>query len=148
MAFWYAPDCLVGNMENFKISKNRSDIDLDILYDYLSLQSYWGKGRSRQTIEKSVQNSVCYCGLLDGRFIGFARIISDHATFAYLADFFILPRFQKRKFGSTMLESILEDTDKEGLRVYLLTEDGHEFYNKFGFAQDDVLLHRIMRKNI
>jgi N-acetylglutamate synthase-like GNAT family acetyltransferase len=128
------------------ISKDKSLIDLDTVENFMTQESYWAKDRSRETIIASINNSICYSLLVDRIFIGFARVISDKATFAYLCDVFILPEYQKNGFGKKLLKYIINDPEFININIYLLTLDGHSFYSKYDFAQDEDLLRRVMRR--
>jgi GNAT superfamily N-acetyltransferase len=115
------------------ISTDPSRLDLDLIRDYLA-RSYWAKGISRETVERSIAGSLCF-GLFEGaRQIGFARVITDRATFAYLADVFILEEFRGRGLGKRLMETIRAHPDLRNLRRWMLvTRDAHGLYEKFGF---------------
>jgi len=116
------------------ISTDPSRLDLDVIHGYLT-RSYWGKGISRETVERSIAGSLCF-GLFKGaRQIGFARVITDRATFAYLADVFILEEFRGRDLGKRLMETIRAHPDLRNLRRWMLvTRDAHGLYEKFGFG--------------
>ena len=125
-------------MENtFYISTDKSQLDVDTILDYLSNHSYWAKGRSRETIEKSVENSLCF-GVYDlaNKQVGFARIVTDYAIFAWLMDVFILPDYQGKGLGKLLMSEIMGHKDLQGLKRWGLgTNDAHGLYEKFGFTQ-------------
>ena len=124
-------------MKNIIISKDKKDIDLEKLVKYISKESYWGKNRDVEIIVKSIENSLCYSVLLDGEFIGFARIITDYSTFKYLCDVFILPEHQGKGMGKELLQFIMDDPEVSEGGYLLLTKDAHGFYSKFGFFPAD-----------
>jgi N-acetylglutamate synthase-like GNAT family acetyltransferase len=117
----------------FLISTDRSRLDLDVIHRFLT-RSYWASGIPRETIARSIDNSLCF-GVYDGRNqIGFARVISDFATFAYVADVFIDEHYRERSLGKELMASIMAHPDLQGLRRWnLATRDAHGLYAQFGF---------------
>ena len=123
-------------MENtYHISTDKSKLDVAVVFDYLSKQSYWAKGRSLKTIEKSIEHSLCF-GVFDdeNNQVGFARVVSDMAVFAWLMDVFILANQRGKGLGKLLIKEIinypaLQDVKKWGLG----TKDAHGLYEKFGF---------------
>ncbi|MDG3085096.1 GNAT family N-acetyltransferase [Vibrio hannami] len=121
-------------MEGYSISDKFEDMDLDVIYSYIS-QSYWAAGIPRTTLEKAVSNSFCF-GVFapSGEQIGFARLITDRATFAYLADVFILEQHRGHGLSKWLVETIIQHPDLQGLRrVMLATKDAHNLYARYGF---------------
>lgn len=117
-----------------RVSGERSDVDLDVVHGFLSRDSYWCPGVPRAVVERAVQHSLCFSLLLDGRQIGFARVVSDFATFAYLADVFVLPEQRGRGYSKRLMSAILAHPQLQGLRRFLLaTRDAHALYASFGF---------------
>ncbi|HZC23020.1 MAG TPA: GNAT family N-acetyltransferase, partial [Candidatus Binatia bacterium] len=109
-------------------------LDLDLIYAFLT-NCYWAKGIPRDVVERSIEHSLCF-GIYDGHGAqaGFARVISDFATIAYLGDVFVLESHRGRGLGKWMMQCILEHPALQGLRRWiLLTRDAHELYRKFGF---------------
>ena len=133
-------------MDKVEISKNKKDIDINIVADYLSKESYWAKNRSVDVIERSIENSICYSMLLENNFIGFARIITDKATFSYLCDVFVLKQFQGKGFGKQLLDYIINDDELKNTKIYLMTFDAHKFYEQYGFESNEEIKTRIMRR--
>ena len=119
----------------YLISTDTSMLDLDLTHHYLSEISYWAKGRSREIVERSMQNSLNF-GMYDGEGqIGFARVVTDYATFAYLADVFILEKHRGRGLSKWLMETILAHPGLQGLRRWMLaTWDAHGLYEKYGFT--------------
>lgn len=132
--------------DNLIISKDKNKIDFGKVVNYLQNESYWAKNRSKETILKSIKNSLCYSLLLNGEFIGFTRVISDYCTFSYLCDVFILTGYQNKKYGHKLIEYILNDDELKGTRLFLLTQTAREFYKKFGFKNEEEILKRVMYK--
>lgn len=127
--------------ENYTISTDRSLLDREIIYQYLSEESYWAKGMPRTTFEQSFKHSSLCFGLFNGnpkenqaQQVGFARVVSDLATFAYLADVFILEPHRGKGLSKWLMEVILKHPDLKELRRFMLaTKDAHSLYEKFGF---------------
>ena len=117
----------------YLISTDRSKIDLDMLCDFLS-QSYWAEGIPKEIVRKSVENSLCFGVYHEGKLIGFARVISDFATFAYLGDVFVLPAHRGRGLSKWLMEIIMQHPQLQGLRRFTLaTRDAHGLYAQYGF---------------
>ncbi|RAK64060.1 GNAT family N-acetyltransferase [Hymenobacter edaphi] len=122
--------------ELFTVSTDPARLDVDLIHDFLSNHSYWAPGISRELVERSLRNSLCF-GLYapDGRLAGFARIISDRATFAYLCDVFVLAEFRGRGLGKLLMQHISQHPELQGLRRWMLgTRDAHALYAQFGFT--------------
>jgi len=119
---------------NYLISTDRGKLDRTVIHRFLE-GSYWAKGIPREIVERGIENSLCF-GLYDGeRQIGFARIISDLSTFAYLADVFVLESERGRGLGVWLIETIKDHPQLQGLRRWMLaTADAHGLYRKFGFT--------------
>jgi GNAT superfamily N-acetyltransferase len=118
---------------DFEITTAPERLEIDAVHDFLT-RSYWASGIPRSTVEKSMRNSLCF-GLFHGKAqVGFARVISDRATFAYLADVFVLPEYRGRGLAKWLMECIMAHPELQGLRRWLLvTRDAHGLYEKFGF---------------
>ena len=117
----------------FEISTDPTRIDVSLVHDVLS-RSYWAAGRSRDTVEHSIRNSLCFGVYADDRQVGFARVISDRAVFGYLADVFVVPEFRGKGISKALMEAIVRHPDVQRLQVFLLrTRDAHGLYAKFGF---------------
>jgi GNAT superfamily N-acetyltransferase len=119
---------------DFRLTTARDHLDLDAIHSFLR-ESYWAKGIPRAIVEKCIRNCLCF-GLFHRKVqIGFARVISDYATFAYLADVFILPEFRGQGLAKWLLECIMAHSELRGLRRWLLvTRDAHGLYQKCGFT--------------
>jgi len=119
---------------NYLISTDRGKLDRTVIHRFLE-GSYWAKGIPREIVERGIENSLCF-GLYDGeRQVGFARIISDLSTFAYLADVFVLESERGRGLGVWLIETIKDHPQLQGLRRWMLaTADAHGLYRKFGFT--------------
>lgn len=124
---------VVMEMGRFLISTDRSKLDVDVIHQFLA-RSYWAAGIPRATVVRSIENSLCF-GVYDhANLIGFARVISDFATFAYVADVFILEPYRERGLGKELIASIMAHPDLQGLRRWSLgTRDAQGLYAQFGF---------------
>ena len=123
----------------YAISDDPSRLDLDLIHDFLGGESYWARGRSRERVERSVANSLPF-GIYraDGRQVGFARVVTDRATFAWLADVFIVAEERGRGLSKWLVECILAHPELQNLRRWLLaTRDAQELYRRYGFAEPD-----------
>ena len=117
----------------YRISTDPRRIDLVAVHEYLT-QSYWAEGIPKDILMKAIASSLCF-GLFDGdRQIGFARVVTDRATFAYLGDVYVLEEYRGRGLGKWLIEELLTHPDLQGLRRFvLLTRDAHGLYEQFGF---------------
>ncbi|HBX69184.1 MAG TPA: GNAT family N-acetyltransferase [Chloroflexi bacterium] len=117
----------------FFISTARDRMDVDFIHDYLCNQSYWAQGRSRDVVEKSIWNSLCF-GVFEGeQQVGFARVVTDTVTFAWLCDVFIAPSHQGRGLGKWLIESVVAHPDLGSVKnILLITRDAHELYRNYG----------------
>jgi GNAT superfamily N-acetyltransferase len=105
-----------------------------LIQRFLSEQSYWAPGIPRHVVERSLKNSLCFGLFHESQQIGFARLVTDRATFAWLADVFVIEAFRSQGLGKWMTESLLRHPDLQGLRRILLgTRDAHGLYAQFGF---------------
>jgi GNAT superfamily N-acetyltransferase len=124
------------SVDGFLISSDAARLDLGVIHDFLSTQSYWAEGIPREVVARSIANSLCF-GIYDGaRQIGFARVISDYARFAYLADVFIIAAYRGRGLSKALMEAIVAHPQLQALRLWTVrTADAHGLYRKFGFAE-------------
>lgn len=131
----------------YTISTDRARLDIKAVHEFLSTASYWARGRSFETVARAVENSLPF-GLYDGeRLIGFARVVTDHATFAWLADVYVLEEFRGEGLGKFLVETVLAYPDFGTLRRWLLgTRDAHGLYRHFGFKDIEeprFYMHRV-----
>ncbi len=122
-------------MNGYAISTEVQKMDVEAIYAYLS-RSYWAEGRTKATVEKSLQHSLNFgVFTVEGAQIGFARVITDYATFAYLADVFILEEHRGKGLSKWLMETIMAHPELQGLRRWsLATRDAHGLYAQFGFT--------------
>ena len=119
---------------DFEISTDPLRINVESVHEFLT-NSYWAKGIPLETVQRSIENSICFGMYFAQQQIGFARVISDCATFAYLADVFILPAYRGRGLSKWLMECIVAHPDLQGLRRWTLaTRDAHQLYAQYGFT--------------
>ena len=121
--------------KGFMISTDKNLLNVDGIYDYLNNESYWAKGIPRQKLARAIENSMCFGIYLKNEQVGFARVVSDNATFAYICDVFILPGYRGIGLSKWLVQTIVKHPDLKGLRRWsLATKDAHNLYNQFGFS--------------
>jgi GNAT superfamily N-acetyltransferase len=121
--------------DGFLVSTDPKDLDLDVIHGFLT-NCYWAKGIPREVVARSIEHSLCF-GIYDSRGtqVGFARVVSDFSTVAYLGDVFVLESHRGRGLSKWMMECIMQHPALQGLRRWiLLTRDAHGLYKQFGFA--------------
>ncbi len=127
--FYLEPD------REFYISTDRSLLDIDMIYNYLAGESYWAKNIPRDVVERSIANSFCFGVYHKGQQIGFAKLITDKATFAYLGDVFILEAYRGKGLSKWLVETMQAHPEMQGLRRWILaTRDAHKLYERFGWT--------------
>lgn len=122
--------------DGYAVSTDPARIDIDYVHRYLSQQSYWAGAIPRDVVARSVANALSF-GLYapDGAQVGFARVITDKATFAWLADVFIDPARQGLGLGKSLMDAIVAHPELQGLRRFMLaTADAHGLYRRYGFT--------------
>jgi len=117
----------------FTVSTDRELLDLDVIYRFLT-ECYWARGIPRDVVDRSIENSLCFGVYAEGKQVGFARVISDYATYAYIGDVFVLDSFRGSGLGKWLMECIMQHPRLRGLRRWsLVTRDAHGLYAQFGF---------------
>lgn len=123
--------------DGYLISTDKARLDLGTIHGFLSEKSYWAAGRSLEAVARSVENSLCF-GLYDtaGRQAGFARVVTDYATFGWVCDVFVLDEHKGKGLGKWLMQTVVAFPDLQGLkRLQLATRDAHELYRKYaGFT--------------
>ncbi|MBZ5705850.1 MAG: GNAT family N-acetyltransferase [Acidobacteriia bacterium] len=118
----------------FTISTDRARLDLDVIHGFLT-DCYWAKGIPREVVARAIENSLCFGVYSEGKQVGFARVISDYATYAYIGDVFVLESHRGRGLGKWLMECIMQHPQLQGLRRWsLVTNDAHALYGPFGFT--------------
>ena len=134
------------NFSGYSITTDKSKIDFDLVYQYLSKESYWSENIPAGLVKISIENSVCFTVLYQEEQVGFARVITDKSTFGYIADVFIVDAHKSKGLGKLLMQTILDNEELQGFRGWMLgTKDAHGLYEKFGFKLTNDTT-RIMRK--
>ena len=121
-------------MLNVVIKTGKEQMDVELVHRFLSEETYWAKGIPHTMVNDSLSNSFCVGAFVEGRQIGFGRVITDYTTFAWFADFFVFPEYQGLGVAKKMLAHILEQGWAKRLRrIMLNTSDAHGLYRQFGF---------------
>ena len=120
--------------DKFYISTEKEKMDIDLIHSFLT-RSYWAEGISKKIISRSIEGALCFGVFENDKQVGFARMVTDKATFAYLADVFIIDEYRGLGLSKWLMEVIMSYPDLQGLRrMMLATRDAHELYKKFGFT--------------
>jgi GNAT superfamily N-acetyltransferase len=120
---------------SYEISTDKARLDLDRIHRFLSTEAYWSPGVPREVVERSIENSICFGAYsAEGEQVGFARVVTDRATFAWLADVYVESGHRGDGLGKRLVATVLEHPELQGLRRWMLgTADAHELYRRFGF---------------
>ena len=129
----------------FSISTNKKNLDVDLIHNFLNQEAYWSKGIPKEIVKKSIENTALCFGVYKGEIgneaveqVGFARVITDIATYAYLCDVFILTDYRKLGLSKWLMDVITNYSELQGVRRFMLaTNDAHSLYKKYGFKQID-----------
>ena len=123
------------HVPELRISTDKSELDVALIHGFLSNEAYWSQGVPLDVVRRAIDHSLCFGAFVGDEQVGFARVVTDCATFAYLADVFVLPAHRARGVGKAMLQAVLAHPQLQGLRRFLLaTRDAHSLYAEFGFA--------------
>src|SRR5215467_8178217 len=119
---------------DFVVSTDKQKFDIDLIHSFLT-HSYWAEGISKEVIQRSIDGSLCFGVFEKEKQVGFARMITDKATFAYLADVFIIEEYRGHGLSKLLMQVIMSHPDLQGLRRFMLaTRDAHGLYQQFGFT--------------
>jgi GNAT superfamily N-acetyltransferase len=120
--------------QNYVISTDKSKLDLNIIHTFLAIESYWCRNIPLKTVKRSIEHSLCFGMYCEGAQIGFARVITDYASTAYLSDVFILKEFRGKGLSKWLVKYIMEHNDLQGLRRWVLvTADAQGLYSQLGW---------------
>lgn len=118
-----------------RISSDKSELDVSLIHEFLSERSHWARHIPLATMQKSIDHSLCFGGFVGTAQVAFARVVSDHATFAFLGDVFVLPLHRGKGYSKQLIEAVLAHPGLQGLRRFsLATTDAHGLYSRFGFT--------------
>ncbi|MGS0893923.1 GNAT family N-acetyltransferase [Burkholderia stagnalis] len=121
-----------------RFSTDKRDLDIDAIFDFLHRDAYWSKGIPRDVVERAIAGSLCFGAYVGDRLVGFARLVTDHATFAYLCDVFVLPAERGNGYGRALIDHVFAQEMVQGLRrIMLVTTDAHELYRPVGFGPSE-----------
>jgi GNAT superfamily N-acetyltransferase len=126
---------MVIEHDGYEIDDDSSRLDLDAIHRFLSTDAYWSRGVSREVVSRAIDGSLNFGLYLDGAQVGLARVVSDRATFGWLADVYVLPDHRGRGLGHRLVQAALDHPDLQGLRRFaLVTSDAHQVYADCGFV--------------
>ena len=118
----------------YSISTDKSRLDLELIYTFLTT-CYWAEGVPRHVVQRSIENAMCFGVFCGSRQVGFARVVTDQATYAYIGDVFIVESHRGRGLAKRLMKAIMEHADLQGLRRWsLVTDAAHGLYRRFGFT--------------
>ncbi len=124
------------DMNEYGISMDKGRLDLAMIHDFLANQSYWAKDIPLEVMKRSIENALCFGVYHQGRQVGFASVVTDYATIAYVGDVFIIEPYRGKGLGKRLVRTIVDCPELQGLRLWLLgTKDAHELYRKYGFRK-------------
>ena len=118
----------------YEVDSDKTRLDVGLIHDFLARCSHWAQGIPSDVLDKAIANSLCFAIFHENGQVGFGRVVTDKATFAYLADVYVLPEHRGKGLSKRLMEQITQHPDLQGLRRMLLaTLDAHGLYEKFGF---------------
>ena len=130
-----------------EISSDKNKLDIEVIHSFLT-ESYWGEGRTKEAVIKSIENSLNFGVYLNGKQIGFARAVTDYTIYVYLMDVFILPEERGKGYSKQLMKVILKDPRLQDCKDWTLkTKDAHGLYEQFGFKRaqhSEKIMERIL----
>ena len=118
-----------------ELSTDPARLDVDLVHRWLSTDAYWALGRSRDVVARSIEHSLNVGAYDDGRLVAYARLVTDHATFAWLCDVYVDPAHRGRGLATWVVDAVVEDADRDGVgQLVLATRDAHAVYRRSGFV--------------
>jgi len=122
--------------KGYIISTDKTLIDFDVVHHYLANESYWAQGIPAERLRNAIENSMCFGIYKQNKQAGFARVVTDKATFAYICDVFVLPEHRRLGLSKWLIQTIKQHPELQGLRRWsLATSDAHGLYEQFGFKE-------------
>jgi GNAT superfamily N-acetyltransferase len=135
MPIWQHYITTVSAVPDYRISTDPGQLDIPLIHRFLSQESYWARDIPLSVVQRSIAGSLCFGLYADDRQIGFARVVTDAATFGYLADVFILPSHRRLGLARRLMAAVMAHPQVQGLRRFMLaTRDAQDLYRGFGFA--------------
>lgn len=122
-------------MSALEVDTDSARLDRDLIHRWLAGESYWAKDMPREVLDRAIGNSLCFGAYLGDEQVGFARLVTDRATFAYLADVFVLEAHRGQGHAKTLMDAVMAHPEVQGLRrMMLVTRDAHGLYAQYGFT--------------
>lgn len=118
---------------NLEISTDPTRLDMALIHHCLSESAYWAIGRPREVVQRSFDNSLCFGAYAEGQLVGFARVVTDYATFGWLADVFVVEAYRGQGVGKALVQAVEDHPDLQSVRLLLATKDAHKLYAQYGF---------------
>jgi GNAT superfamily N-acetyltransferase len=130
------------------ISTDKSKLQVEVIFQFIT-NSYWGKGRTKEQVQTTIDNCLCFGLYKDDKQIGFGRIATDYAVFAYLMDLFVLPEYRGKGYSKQLMDAIVKAEELKDCRTWMLkTSDAHGLYKQFGFTElhnPDIVMERLLK---
>ena len=124
------------SLSDYDISTDPSRLDRELIHRFLAEESYWARGRAREVTERSIDGSLPFGIYLGAEQVGFARVVTDGTTFAWLADVFVVRPHRRRGLGKRLVQTVLEYPELRSVYRWVLgTADAHELYRRYGFRE-------------
>ena len=118
----------------FYVSTDKAKLDIELIHNFLTNESYWAKGRSLKTVRKSIEHSLCFGVYHEDRLVGFARVVTDYSVIAWIMDVFIIDQYRKKGLSKMLMDAIMNHPDLQNLQRWGLgTQDAHGLYEQYGF---------------
>lgn len=119
-----------------EIDTDPARLDIPLIHEFLSTQAYWAVGRPLEHVRRAIANSLNFGAYEDGRQVGFTRVVTDRATFAWVCDVFVLESHRGQGISKRLMEAVVAHPELQGLRrILLATRDAHELYRRYGFRE-------------
>lgn len=130
----------------YTITTDPARLDLHVIHDFLANEAYWSSGVAREVVARALAHALCFGVYRDQKQVGLGRVITDYATFAYIADVFIVAGHRGQGLGKWLVETMLAHPELQGLRKWTLdTKDAHGLYTRFGFKEAPAGKHMVYR---
>jgi len=129
------------------ISTDKTKLQIDVIHQFIT-NSYWAKGRTKKLVQTTIDNSLCFGVYIEDKLIGFGRVATDYAVFAYLMDLFVLPEYRGKGYSKQLMDAIINAEELKECKTWLLkTSDAHDLYKQFGFTElknSNIVMERLL----
>ncbi len=129
------------------ISTDKTKLQIDVIHQFIT-NSYWAKGRTKKLVQTTIDNSLCFGVYKEDKLIGFGRVATDYAVFAYLMDLFVLPEYRGKGYSKQLMDAIINAEELKECKTWLLkTSDAHDLYKQFGFTElknSNIVMERLL----